>query len=93
MGAKGTAVLDFGSRTLASQYASVAVTGQTEIASDSAVEAWIMRESTANATADEQSIAPIRLTCGDIVAGTGFTIHAVSEWELDGTYAVRWVWV
>lgn len=90
MSAKGTATIDFGT---GSQYASVAVTGQTGIASDSACEAFVMREdSPGGANAYEQMLAPIKLTCGEVVAGTGFTIHAVSDWTLSGTYAVRWVW-
>jgi hypothetical protein len=89
MGAKGTATIDFGA---GSQYATVAVTGQTGIESGSACEAFVMAESGTGANAYEQMIAPIKLTCGDVVAGTGFTIHAVSEWTLSGTYAVRWVW-
>jgi hypothetical protein len=90
MGAKGTATVDFGAT--GGDYATVTVTGQTSIGAGSAVEAWMMRESTSDNTADEHSIAPIRLTCGDIVAGTGFTIHAVSDWRLFGTFAVHWVW-
>lgn len=91
MGAKGTATIDFGNAP-GGNYATVAVTGQTGIASDSKVEAWMMRTSTADHNLEEHMIAPIRLTCGNIVVGTGFTIYAVSEWRLSKTFSVSWVW-
>ena len=34
----------------------------------------------------------VSLTCGDLVAGTGFTIYAASELRITGQIACRWVW-
>jgi hypothetical protein len=35
---------------------------------------------------------PIRLVCGNIVAGTGFDIVASTDLRLTGTFSVRWMW-
>ena len=32
------------------------------------------------------------LTCGTIVAGTGFTVFGRSEWRLTGKWNFRWEW-
>lgn len=93
MGAKGTAVLDFGATPTDS--GSVVVTGQAGILAGSHVEAFFMRETTADNGLDEheQAGAIIRLTCGNIVAGTGFTIYAtVLVGFATGQFNVRWVW-
>ncbi len=91
MSATGTAILDYGS-TPGTNNVSTVITGQAAIASNSYVEAWIMAEPTATHNAYEHRLVPIKLVCGDIVAGTGFTIYATTEWRLDGTFNVRWVW-
>jgi hypothetical protein len=76
--------------------ASVVVTGQTGIVSGSHVEAFFQHsDSTASNTTDdhEQASSCCRLSCGDIVAGTGFTITAVPlAGQMSGTFTVRWVW-
>ena len=43
--------------------------------------------------AEEHKLVPLQLTCGNVVAGTGFTIYAETEWRLTSTFQVRWVWV
>lgn len=91
MAGTGAAVLDFGAAP-GSSSASVAVTGQGSILSTSHVEAWLMAEATASHNAIEHLIVPMQVRCGDVVAGTGFTIHAATELRLTGTFAVRWVW-
>jgi len=91
--ATGTAVLDFGATP--ADEASVTVTGQTGIVSGSHVEAFFMRESTADNDVDEhvEAAALCPLVCGSIVAGTGFTIYASTLAMLGiGTFNVRWVW-
>lgn len=88
----GTATIDFGASP-GGNSASVAVTGQTAIVSGSKVEAFMMYEASADHNAEEHALVPVRLTCGTIVAGTGFTIYARSEWVLSGTFKVNWVWV
>ena len=90
--ATGTTTIDFGTAP-GSQYATIAVTGQTTIATDSHVEAWLMGEATASHNAYEHAMAPLRLTCGSIVAGTGFTIVGVCDWRVAGTFSVHWVWI
>jgi hypothetical protein len=42
--------------------------------------------------AEEHKLLPIKLTCGALVAGTGFTIFGVTEFRLTSTFQVRWVW-
>lgn len=93
MGAVGTATLDFGAFPGANE-ASVSVTGQAAIAPDSFAEAWFMRDSTSDHSADDHAWAAYfaALSAGDLVAGTGFTIRAVSTEKLTGTWLVRWVW-
>lgn len=90
----GAAEIDFGAHP-GSNEASIVVTGQTEIASGASVEAWIMADdTTADHTAADHKYAPLflHLTCGDIVDGTGFTIHGRSLEKLTGAFSVRWVW-
>lgn len=93
MGAVGTATLDFGAFPGANE-ASVSVTGQAAIAADSFAEAWFMRDTTGDHTADDHAWAAFfaALSTGNLVAGTGFTIRAVSTEKLTGTFQVRWVW-
>lgn len=89
----GSATLDFGAAP-GSTVASVAVTGQTGILSGSRIRAWV-QGSTADHNAYEHTrIFPgrIGLAAGDVVAGTGFTIHAETELRLTGDVAVNWEW-
>jgi hypothetical protein len=92
--ATGTATVDFGAFP-GTSLASVAVTGQTEIGAGSKVEAYTMAESTSDHTVNDHLYAGslIALTCGNIVAGTGFTIYATCLDQMQGTFAVHWVWV
>ena len=93
MSTQGTALLDFGAFPGASD-ASVAVTGQTSILSGSLVEAWIRPAATTDHSADEHIVDPPRIVAADIVAATGFTIHAFSNNTVPhhGKYTVAWVW-
>lgn len=92
--AVGSATLNFGS---GSKDVSVAVTGQGGIASGSKVEAFWMGDVTSDHTADEHLMAShgIKLACGSVVAGTGFTIYAQATGTADvtGQFTVNWVWV
>ena len=89
----GDALIDFGAWP-GSCEASVAVTGQTSIVSTSHVEAWFMREASADHTAEDHSYAAIwiALTCGTPVDGDGFTIYARAAEPFIGTFKVRFVW-
>jgi hypothetical protein len=80
--AKGTATLDFGVFPGKSD-ASVAVTGQAGIVSGSLVEAWLRPEATADHTADEHLVETIKITAGNIIAGTGFTIYGMNTSQLN----------
>jgi hypothetical protein len=95
MGATGTATIDFGAAP-GTNVTSVVVTGQTGILSGSFAEAFMMADSTVSGAtghnAEEHKLVPIKLTCGSVVAGTGFTIFAESSWRLTSTFQVRWVW-
>lgn len=89
----GTATISFGSTPALE--ASVVVTGQTEILSTSAVDAWIVRTTTADNGEDEHEMAAVmlRLIPGSIVASTGFTITAISSWSFaTGDFEVNWRW-
>ena len=91
MGATGSAVLNFGSTPCAD--ASVVVTGQAAILATSKVEAFITLEATADHSIDEHKVEPIKITAGNIVAGTGFTIYGESNLQAYGQWNVTWVWV
>lgn len=56
-----------------------------------AIEAFIPAKATADFNEYEHAIAPIRLSCGNIVNGTSFTIYAISDFRLDGSFNVIWV--
>ena len=81
-GATGTTTIDFGAFPGASD-ASVAITGQTGILVGSIIEAWLVAQPTADHTADEHRVETISVTCGNIVAGTGFTIYAQNTSQLN----------
>lgn len=82
MGATGTALLDFGAFPGASD-ASIAITGQAGILSNSFVEAWLLPADTADHTADEHLVETLRVVAGSIVAGTGFTIYGGNTSQLN----------
>lgn len=78
VGTSGTTTIDFGSFPGAPM-ASVAVTGQATIASDSKTEAWILPAATSDHSADEHLVEPIRVIAGPATAGVGFTIYAFGD--------------
>jgi len=71
----GTATIDFGAFP-GSSHATVAVTGQTGIVAGSIVQAWLCPVATADHSVDEHMLETISVHAADIVAGTGFTVHA-----------------
>jgi hypothetical protein len=91
MPASGTAVLDFGSTPVSD--ARVNVTGQASIVVGSLLEAWLMPVATADHTADEHIVEPLRVVAGNIVPGVGFTIYGITgNVGLVGRWSVGWVW-
>lgn len=100
MGAKGTALLDFGAFPGKSD-ASVEVTGQAGILSGSAVEAWLRPAATADHSIEEHMVETLNVIAGNIVASTGFTIYGFNTSQLSsggigtrlyGKWTVAWVW-
>jgi hypothetical protein len=89
----GTATIDFGGWPGSNQ-ATVAVTGQTAILAGSQAEAYMMADTTTYHNAGDHAFASANMgiTCGTVVAGTGFTITAFSKDYMQGTYTVHWVW-
>lgn len=81
-GATGTTTIDFGAFPGGSD-ATATVTGQAGILAGSVVQAWIVAQDTADHTADEHRVETISVTCGNIVAGTGFTIYAQNTSQLN----------
>lgn len=75
-GVRGVSSVDFGAFP-GSSNASLAVTGQTGILATSQVKAWVAPVATADHTADEHLVEPLRAYAGNIVAGTGFTLYLV----------------
>ena len=90
--AKGDVVLDFGSTGTCE--ASVTVTGQTGITAASKVFAQLVPAATADHTALDHRYASafMGLTVGDIIPGTGFTIHATTTTTFKGTFNAHWFW-
>jgi hypothetical protein len=77
-GNAGIATVDFGAFPGASD-ASVAVVGQAGIVAGSVVQAWVNLAATTDHSADEHMLEELTVYAGDIVAGTGFTIHVVGK--------------
>lgn len=93
-GGVGQGVIDFGASVVSD--AQLVITGQSGITLASLVEAYIdpTQGATADHSVDEQIVEPIRIFCRDIVAGTGFTIHAVADGVgAYGKFNITWVWV
>ena len=93
-GTKGTAVLDFGAFPGASD-AIVAVTGQSSIAANAIVQAWIALDGTPDHSADEHIASPPRVYAGAVAAGVGFTIYGVNDDRFGdtrtyGRWSVNW---
>lgn len=92
MAASGTATIDFGSTP--SDEATVTVTGQTDLQSADHIEAWVMRDTTAdNGEEAHAALAEeINLICDQDAAGDAFTIYARTGAKATGTYKVRWAY-
>ena len=97
-GAMGTALIDFGS-TPGSTSCNVVITGQAAIPSTASVKAWMNADNTGTGplytdghNSAEHELVTIKLTCGSIVPGTGFTIYATTDLRLDSTFKVHWSW-
>lgn len=87
----GLAVVNFGTSS-GTNVTTVAVTGQTGILSTSKIIVNINPIATATHNAFEHMFVSIRLSASDIIAGTGFTIYAITDLRLTGTFNVQWRW-
>lgn len=89
----GTATINFGAYP-GSNEASVVVTGIAAIGASAKAEAFFMRSTSADHTANDHSYAAMLtgLSCGDVVAATGFTIYARSSEKLTGQWTLNYVW-
>ena len=87
----GIGTLNFGAAPGTNRL-SVVVTGQTGILTTSTVICFMMADSTSDHNAEEHLLVPIHLCANTIVAGTGFTVQAATEWRLTGTFKFRWSW-
>lgn len=76
----GTSIVDFGSS--GSSHTTLVVTGQAAILAGSLVFPWVKAEATLNHSADEHVASNIRVYASDVVAGVGFTLHAVDSSEV-----------
>lgn len=90
---QGVATIDFGAFPGKNE-ATVVITGQSTISSTSKAEAYFMRETSSNHTANDHSYAAffVALTCGPPTTGVGFTIYGVSSEKVQGAFTVRYVW-
>lgn len=76
----GTSVVDFGAFP-GSSHASLVVTGEIAVVADSLVYCWLKPEATADHSADEHLVETIKVFASDVVAGVGFTLHALNTSE------------
>jgi len=94
--ATGTTTVDFtsGAPNTNDSRVTKTITGQALILTGSLVEAWVRCETSADHTVDEHSVEALKVTTGNIVAGTGFDIYI--DCTLGKTYGVfnlNWAWV
>lgn len=78
MAAQGTTTVDFGAFPGVTDTTAVII-GQAGILAGSLVEAWIFPTATADHSVDEHWVDPPEVFAGNVIAGTGFTIYAVSK--------------
>ena len=91
----GTATLDFGTANPPIRECTAVVGTQTGILASSAITIWISGDDvTASNGASNHIIGSklITFTAESIVIGTSFTIRAISEGEVSGTFNVHWSW-
>jgi hypothetical protein len=89
IGAVGKTTVDFGAIPGTTR-AKVDVTGQADIAAGSVVHAWIQADATADHSADEHRLEPLRVSAGEVAAGVGFAIWVEADWPTYGLWTVGW---
>ena len=90
---QGTVILNFGVAPGAAN-ATVAVTGQSNIATSSVLQAWLAPVATSDHSVDEHRIENLKIVASTIVAGTGFTIYGECTLGhlIYGAWTVQWEW-
>ncbi len=88
-GASGVTTVDFGAFPGTSDTAAT-ITGQAGIVAGSRIRAWIEGTATADHSADEHWLETIAVIAGNVVPGTGFTIHAKNTGTLNEPVAGPW---
>lgn len=78
VGTSGTTTVDFGGWPGKCD-TFVDITGQAGIVSGSVVEAWLSNLDSADHTADEHRIEPIKVRAAEITAGVGFRVYATVD--------------
>ena len=84
----GMVVLDFGT---GSNIAVTQILGQTDIGSNSQIDAWVMGVESVDHNAYEHMIVPITVRAGNIVPGVGFEVMGSSSMQLTGQFVAQWV--
>jgi hypothetical protein len=87
----GTATIDFGAAP-GTGFVNTVITGQTGIASGAKPQAYMYADSTADHNDIAHIVVGLNLVCGNVIAGTSFTIYASTDLRLTGQFTVRWVY-
>lgn len=82
-----------GAPVVGSNVAAVTVTGLTAFTDTDTVQAWLMADSTSDYNSYEHKLAPLQIRVRNPITGVGFTIEAVSECRLQGTFNVRYAFI
>jgi hypothetical protein len=93
-GASGVITIDFGAFP-GNQDVSVAVTGQTTIAATDLPRAYFKPDGVVGThSANDHKYVQLfaTLSVSTPTAGVGFTVHAVSQYQLQGQFQVQWAW-
>lgn len=93
MARSGQSLLDFGAAPGVTD-ATLAVTGQDDIAAGATVGVFIVPTATDDHSADEHVVDPPRVYAGNVAAGVGFTIYGITNTNqpVYGKWTVGWRW-
>jgi hypothetical protein len=86
---RGTATLNFGSAP-GTNFVQTVITGLSGIGATPSIKLWMQGDATAEHNAYEHIVVPIKLVPSDVVAGTGFTVNALTDWRLTGTFTCHY---
>jgi hypothetical protein len=73
--------------------ASTTVTGLTAFTDTDTVQTWLMADSTSDYNSYEHKLAPLQIRVKTPITGVGFTIEAVTDFRLTGTFKVRYAFI